>query len=95
MALSVERVKQPPAVQSIDGQTYTRAFEDGLNELAVGTFGSPPGSRFLEYLESLTLRRALLPDATDAQLRHLEGARWLVGIIRGRISLGRAYKELP
>jgi hypothetical protein len=89
-------VKQnEPALLSCDGQRYSRAMEDELNLLANGTFGQNPGRRFLDYLESLTLRRALLPDASDAALRHLEGARWLVGIIRTRMALAEQHKELP
>lgn len=84
-----------PPVRSIDGQAYSRAVEDELNQLAVGTFGQPPGKRFLEYLESLTLRRALLPAASDAELRHLEGARWLVGVIRSRVTQGLDHRSLP
>jgi hypothetical protein len=91
-------MKQPfearPTV-SVDGMSYSRAVEDELNTLASGTFNAPPGRRFLDYLESLTLRRALLPDASDAALRHLEGARWLVGVIKARQALGNIHKELP
>jgi hypothetical protein len=79
------RIGNQPA--SVDGGVYSPAVEDELNQLAAGTFSQPPGRRFLDYLESITLRRALLPDASDAELRHLEGARWLVGVIRTRMAL--------
>lgn len=79
--------------RSIDGNVYTAILERELNELAAGTFNGGPGARFLEYLESLTLRRTLGPHASDQQLRHLEGARWLVGVIKARQALGNLPAE--
>lgn len=50
----------------------------------------PLAQRVLKYLEGITRNRVLGPDTTDAQLRHMEGARWLYGIIDRRIARGRA-----
>jgi hypothetical protein len=53
-------------------------------------FGSPDGQAVLLHLGDITLRRALGPDAGDAQLRHLEGQRQLVVYVQALIARGRA-----
>ena len=58
-------------------QSYTR------------TFGTADGARVLEHLRSLTVMRFLGSDATDNQLRHLEGQRALVRQIEMIIERGK------
>jgi hypothetical protein len=55
-----------------------------------GCFSGGSGPRALAYLESITTRRVLGPEASNDYLRHLEGARWLVGVIRQRMANHRA-----
>ena len=69
-----------------DGFSYTEKVNDEINGLAAGCLRGGAGPRFLQYLESITTRRVLAPTASDAELRHLEGARWLVGVIRQRMA---------
>ena len=52
-------------------------------------FGSPEGETALRHLADMTLRRALDPDAADAQLRHLEGQRQLVAYVHALVARGR------
>ena len=69
-----------------DGLSYGRATNAEIDSLLDGCFSGGAGPRALAYLESITTRRVLGPDASDQHLRHLEGARWLVGVIRQRIA---------
>jgi hypothetical protein len=86
---AVERVLAP------DGRRYSRELNDQLNELVLGTFsGEGPGERCLAYLESITTRRVLQPTASDQELRHLEGGRWLVYVIRQRMAQARETRSL-
>jgi hypothetical protein len=82
--------KEAP-VRGPEGDQFTKAVNDEINGLAHGTFATPAGQRFMQYLESITTRRVLGPDAPDSHLRHLEGARWLVGVIRQRIAAGKQH----
>ncbi|MGE4218512.1 MAG: hypothetical protein AB7G39_03605 [Alphaproteobacteria bacterium] len=52
-------------------------------------FGGPDGTQALRHLRDLTFGRVLGPDATEAQLRHLEAQRALVAYIAAQIGRGR------
>lgn len=71
---------------SIDGRLYTKETDDQIDALAHATFSSEAGSLFLQYLKSITLNTVLTPKATADELRHMEGARWLVSIMQGRMT---------
>ncbi|MCL1785555.1 MAG: hypothetical protein FWG39_00180 [Alphaproteobacteria bacterium] len=58
-------------------KSYTRAF------------GTADGARVLEHIREITVMRFLGPDATDNQLRHLEGQRALVRQIENLIERGK------
>ena len=48
-------------------------------------FRSPSGEKVLKYLRSITIEAVTGPAASDAELRHLEGPRYIVGLIARRI----------
>ncbi len=48
-------------------------------------FRSPNGEKVLKYLRSITIEAVTGPAASDAELRHLEGQRYIVGLIERRI----------
>jgi len=48
-------------------------------------FRSPSGEKVLKYLRSITIEAVTGPAASDAELRHLEGQRYIVGLIERRI----------
>ena len=55
----------------------------------VRVFNSVSGKRVLKYLISITLARYLAPNATDNELRYLEGERFLVSFILNMIKKGK------
>jgi len=48
-------------------------------------FRGPSGEKVLKYLRSITIEAVTGPAASDAELRHLEGQRYIVGLIERRI----------
>ena len=72
-------------VSAPDGLTYGKATSEEIDSLIEGCFTWGSGPKVLAYLESITTRRVMGPDVSDNYLRHLEGARWLVGVIRHRM----------
>lgn len=71
-----------------DGLPYTPQENQRINELMATVFGRGAGAEALTYLRSITIELIGGPEITDAQLRHREGARYLVGIIEARMRKG-------
>jgi hypothetical protein len=72
-----------------DGVTRRPEDEQKINELAAATFKGKGAQEFLRYLRSITIEAVGGPQITDAELRHREGMRYLVGIIEQRIDKGK------
>lgn len=51
-------------------------------------FRGTDGERALTYLRRLTIERRLAPDASDAELRHLEGQRHLAALVAQLVARG-------
>lgn len=49
-------------------------------------FESPTGKEVLRYLRSVTIEMVNGPNVTTEELRHLEGQRYIVGLIEQRIA---------
>lgn len=56
-------------------------------------FGRPEGSEVIAWLKHRTMERVLMPDATDAELRFLEGQRALVNQILNLIQQGQQERK--
>ena len=56
-------------------------------------FASPTGTSVLKYLRSITIEAVNGPNVTDAELRHMEGQRYLVGLLERRIKHGQKVKQ--
>jgi hypothetical protein len=76
-------------VTGIDGMLRSHGLEQRLNLTAARAFSAGAGREMLDYLKSITLHSVLGPHASDAELRHREGMRALVGIIVQRVQLGQ------
>ena len=80
--------KQPSHIYGLDGITRSQKSERDLNSLLSGLFKGPEGEEGLNYLRSITLNNVSGPGIEDHVLRHLEGQRFLFGIIQQRIDRG-------
>ena len=56
-------------------------------------FVSPTGDSVLKYLRSITIEAVNGPNVTDAELRHMEGQRYIVGLLERRIKHGQKVKQ--
>tara|TARA_R100001460_G_scaffold67147_1_gene107424 strand:- start:2086 stop:2355 length:270 start_codon:yes stop_codon:yes gene_type:complete len=66
---------------------FPRKISDD-NEISLdirALFRSPNGEKVLKYLRSITIEAVTGPAASDAELRHLEGQRYIVGLIERRM----------
>lgn len=66
--------------------------EREINLALVSCFSGEAGRIALEYLRSITTNVASGPEISTNALLHLEGQRFLVGLISQRINLGHREK---
>jgi|TARA_Y100001951_G_scaffold104269_1_gene115377 hypothetical protein len=76
-------------VYSVDGFKRTHEAEKELNKLFASLFKDKIGTEILKYLKSITLNIVSGPEVSNEKLRHLEGSRYIVGIIEQRIERGK------
>lgn len=80
--------KEPKQV-SIDGYIRTPEQEKLLNEAFAALFSTENGDKILKYLSSITQDMVAGPNMDTNALWHLEGQRFLVGIIKTRTEKGK------
>jgi hypothetical protein len=78
-----------------DGVSRLPEIERKLNMLFLATFTTPAGAEALKHLRKITIEAVCGPDVPDATLRHLEGRRFLVGIIEQRIRAAHNQNRTP
>jgi hypothetical protein len=71
-----------------DGIERPPEIERRINEAFTEIFNSASGTYALNYLKSITINAVAGPEQSDSALRHLEGGRFVVGLIKTRIDLG-------
>lgn len=77
----------------IDGLQRTREADIEVSMNIAEIFGTPTGKEVLRYLRSITIEMVNGPNVTTEELRHLEGQRYLVGLIEQRISHAHRSKK--
>ena len=80
--------KKPIPAKSIDGYVRSEEEERNLNKSFAGLFKGDDGKLVLDYIKSITTEAVAGPNIDSNQLFHLEGMRFLVGIIQTRIKKG-------
>jgi hypothetical protein len=78
---------------AMDG--FQRKQEDDVkisHEMA-SLFSTPSGQQILQYLRSITIDAVSGANISDNELRHLEGQRYLVGLIVRRINHSHGVKN--
>lgn len=66
--------------------------EQQLNDTFAVVFGDPAGAKVLEYLRSISIETVGGPNIDQQHLMHLEGQRYIVGLIQRRINKGKSQK---
>tara|TARA_R100000458_G_scaffold57904_1_gene64901 strand:- start:41 stop:328 length:288 start_codon:yes stop_codon:yes gene_type:complete len=80
--------KKPEMLIGLDNYKRKPADEENLNTLFYKMFNTAGGSEILKYLKSITMDSVAGPEISDTQLRHLEGQRFIVGLIQRRFNKG-------
>lgn len=69
-----------------DGVVRSIEEQKRINEVLAIAFRGESGKAALDYLRSISIERVCGPFASDAELRHLEGMRFVVGVISQRVA---------
>lgn len=69
----------------IDGIQRSAQADAIISQNVAEVFSSPTGQEVLRYLRSITIELVYGPNVTTEELRHVEGQRYLVGLIERRI----------
>jgi len=69
----------------IDNFPRSKSNDEKISKDIRSVFRTPNGKEVLKYLRSITIEAVTGPAASDAELRHLEGQRYLVGLLERRI----------
>tara|TARA_R100000544_G_C2178595_1_gene35753 strand:+ start:177 stop:467 length:291 start_codon:yes stop_codon:yes gene_type:complete len=84
--------KTPSKLVGLDN--YERRVEDEqkINDSFSIAFTAPTGIEVLKYLRSITLEAVAGPNVEPSHLQHLEGQRYIVGLIQRRINKGKSQQ---
>lgn len=77
----------------IDGLQRKADLDVQISQNVAQIFSSPTGKEVLRYLRSITIEMVHGPNVTTEELRHVEGQRYIVGLIEQRIAHAHRSKE--
>tara|TARA_R100001443_G_scaffold114767_1_gene131200 strand:+ start:1399 stop:1719 length:321 start_codon:yes stop_codon:yes gene_type:complete len=78
---------------AIDGYNRKKEDDEMISDSIGSCFSTPVGQQVLTYLKSITINTVSGPDITDQKLRHLEGQRYIVGLIERRMVHNHGVKQ--
>jgi hypothetical protein len=82
-----------PKHLGVDGYQRPREEDEKLSQNVLALFSTPVGMSVMQYLKSITVDAVAGPNISDAELRHLEGQRYLVALISKRINHAQRIKK--
>lgn len=77
----------------IDGYQRNSERDVEISQNIASIFESPTGKEVLKYLRSITIEMVHGPNVTTEELRHVEGQRYIVGLMERRISHAHRSKN--
>jgi len=77
----------------IDGIQRKADADLEVSQNVAEVFNSPTGAAVLRYLRSITIEMVNGPNVTTEELRHIEGQRYIVGLLEQRIAHAHRSKE--
>lgn len=77
----------------VDGIQRPQEKDQEISKNVATLFGSATGQAVLQYLRSITIEMVNGPNVTTEELRHMEGQRYLVGLIEARMNHAHKVKD--
>lgn len=76
----------------IDGIQRTTEQDKRISKNIAQIFQSPTGKEVLKYLRSISIEMVHGANVSTEELRHIEGQRYIVGLIENRINHAHRIK---
>lgn len=77
----------------IDGIQRKQDTDVNISRNIAEIFNTPTGAEVLRYLRSITIEMVNGPNVSTEELRHIEGQRYIVGLIEQRINHAHRSKD--
>ena len=77
----------------IDGISRNRELDQQISQNVAQIFSSPTGQEVLRYFRSITIEMVSGPNISTEELRHIEGQRYIIGLIEQRIAHAHRSKR--
>lgn len=81
---------KPNRIVGLDNFERSPDEETRLNFIFESVFKTDAGAEVLKYLRQITIEAVAGSEISDNQLRHIEGQRYIVGLIQRRLNKGRS-----
>lgn len=82
-----------PKHLGVDGFPRSKDLDEIISKNVLSLFNTPNGIEVLKYLKSVTIEAVSGSNISDAELRHLEGQRYIVALIVKRINHGQRINK--
>lgn len=79
---------------ALDGFRRDKSEDTKINLDIATLFNTDAGRSVLKYLRSITIEQVNGAGVSDAELRHMEGQRYIVGLIETRMQYAHKNKEV-
>jgi hypothetical protein len=77
----------------IDGIQRPQDVDDRISLDVAAMLATPTGQSVMQYLKSITTDIANGPNISNDELRHLEGQRFIIGLLSSRANHGSTIKS--
>lgn len=77
----------------IDGIQRNSEADLNISKNIAQIFSTPTGAEVLRYLRSITIEMVNGPNVSTEELRHIEGQRYVVGLLEQRINHAHRSKN--
>lgn len=77
----------------IDGIQRPQNIDDRISLDVAAMLATPTGQSVMQYLKSITTDIANGPNISNDELRHLEGQRFVIGLLSSRANHGSTIKS--
>lgn len=83
---------KPNRIIGLDNFERNPQEEERINTLFESVFKQENAQAILSYLRQITIESVAGSEISDSSLRHLEGQRYIVGLIQRRFNKGQSQR---